>query len=62
MNEFEKKKKRNEARCKRRIKHFSNHKIEFIIDEWNTAMKRYNENIIENYYWTMYVTHALHIN
>lgn len=34
MNEFEKKKKRNEARCKRRIKHFSNHKIEFIIDEW----------------------------
>lgn len=28
----------------------------------NTAMKRYNENIIENYYWTMYVTHALHIN
>lgn len=46
-------------------KHFSNRKIEFIIDEWRYTYSdetRYNENIIENYRWTIYVTHALHIN
>lgn len=33
-------------------KHFSNRKIEFIIDEWRYKYSdetRYNENIIENY-------------
>lgn len=64
MNEFEKKKKETKQGVSEEL-NISRITISNLLltnGSISTAMKRYNENIIENYYWTMYVTHALHIN